>query len=1200
MTIARFHKNQKLIISFTLFIFTFISFFSGATNLASAYAENLKLPLPGQMLVCSSQKSAPVLRALRLDPKSPLDIDFIVDMNDSETLSEEESSDLVNYFLAVLTTPQENIWVNLSPYEEDRIIENSFSQTDMGKELLAQDYILKQISSSLTNPETDLGKLYWQNKGSKKLDLSKIWIMPDQAEILEHETVAVIKSSSLKVQAGTDWQALKSESGSMRRLESNKSALDILLPAISKEINHGENFVKLRQVYSAMILGLWFKKKFEKSFYKHYIDQSKIEGIKMSDREIKKKIYALYREAFDKGAYNIVRKEKAKDAQLIKKNYFSGGFYGDQWEPKTDKFSSSVEMYDLLKEGNNKQLRISLSSAVSEEESGQTLDELDKKLGLIDQDPSIVHRLLPNIDELFSRLGIDLELLDKVRKEKNTKMGAFKEQIILEWTSRDGEINKLIRDNVLNVIKDAEYEYRHHIADRDEYKAALRVKAHEELAELKEAVTNADKREQLAEAADLKEVLLGLRRISSSIDYDTIFYDNPYLESLDQYLYKQVGISGKDIDELMIIFQNTESLHLGDLEDLGNWMSWVLDVVVEERPEDLFAMRRYFRLLFFIILVRSKINFNVPMNDIEQVLDRIPGDIFFYKQNADFKNSADMNTALEHMQSLVPGVMRREKSYVNKKKVDVCSVGVEIVKDYLFGNLSLENFSKILGTRANMVFVKPRVLSAMFNGESGRVNEQLASIVLSLALNNDKKFSEFREYMVGLNNDSAVDFALEGARSRSLFEIKTSRIKKQQLRRWKSAANIDVEKELTYVIFDNKRSKDDFQEFRDQLDVRFLSDYIEQLREFDDQVYKSISTVYYKLLELRGRRFYSYRDFENLNQLGDMLETIYWSAKQKGWDKDNFKILEQFCYEIVKENYNNSSEEELSSEISKQRNKKVEIMVDSLYNPSSKQYFRSTKKHVKVLDTLNILNEIMDVGVEQASYSLSRLLHAEHLDNGKGKAEYLSDQITTLLGFYSQLYTSNVTEEKLALTRFFLWTLFFSIVLDTDRKAREYVIKDFFDEIFEFKPREDDWHLIKESSVFSRYKDWFDTKIKAFHSVLPISFCAEKGYAGMPLNKKRILKYVNELGTHQNIIEKFEEIDETLLEEMNLSALQISNTDAALDGGVDWTGLDIQSSALSESVRVDIDFSRFSGFNYSINSLDDVKSVRDLCAEWIK
>jgi len=63
-----------------------------------------------------------------------------------------DTKKLIKYFLAALAVPDQDQWVNLSPYEKDRIIANDFARTTMGRDLLAEDYMLKQITASLIYP----------------------------------------------------------------------------------------------------------------------------------------------------------------------------------------------------------------------------------------------------------------------------------------------------------------------------------------------------------------------------------------------------------------------------------------------------------------------------------------------------------------------------------------------------------------------------------------------------------------------------------------------------------------------------------------------------------------------------------------------------------------------------------------------------------------------------------------------------------------------------------------------------------------------------------------------------------------------------------------------------------------------------------------------------------------------------------------
>jgi hypothetical protein len=62
------------------------------------------------------------------------------------------------------------------------------------------------------------------------------------------------------------------------------------------------------------------------SFYKFYMNQSKAAGITISEKEAKAKVYALYTEAFKKGVYDFMAKEKdLGTGKAINRHYFSGG-----------------------------------------------------------------------------------------------------------------------------------------------------------------------------------------------------------------------------------------------------------------------------------------------------------------------------------------------------------------------------------------------------------------------------------------------------------------------------------------------------------------------------------------------------------------------------------------------------------------------------------------------------------------------------------------------------------------------------------------------------------------------------------------------------------------------------------------------------------------------------------------------------------
>ena len=163
------------------------------------------------------------LKGLVVNPKKPLEFQFIVDTGrgpqDNVTVKD-QANQLVKYFLAGLTIPEGDLWVNLSPYEKNRMVPEALGQTDLGRDLLAQDYILKQLTASLIYPEKDLGKEFWNRvyaKAQAKFGttnipvntFNKVWILPDQAQVFENVNAAYVTKATLKVMLDEDYLALK-------------------------------------------------------------------------------------------------------------------------------------------------------------------------------------------------------------------------------------------------------------------------------------------------------------------------------------------------------------------------------------------------------------------------------------------------------------------------------------------------------------------------------------------------------------------------------------------------------------------------------------------------------------------------------------------------------------------------------------------------------------------------------------------------------------------------------------------------------------------------------------------------------------------------------------------------------------------------------------------------------------------------------
>ena len=330
------------------------------------------MPTPGTMVNLSPKFTPAIIRGMTIDVRNPFAFTFLIDRGDRPIATDQKKElyeKLIKYFLAAMTIAEDKQWVNLSPYEKNRIIDINFGKTEMGRDLLAQDYMLKQLTSSLLYPENAIGKEFW-NKiyteashkyGTTNIPINtfnKVWITPDKASVYEKDRTVLIVESKLKVQLEKDYLATEKNHEKQNTISVNfaKSGiqyqnpqdiaknmmLEIVIPALTKEVNEGENFANLRQMFHGMILATWYKQALKKSILTQvYANKNKVQGVNLADPEQdQQEVYQQYVKAFRKGVYNFIKEDQDPiTGQMIPRKYFSGGF-------------SNLAMASVLEEAN--------------------------------------------------------------------------------------------------------------------------------------------------------------------------------------------------------------------------------------------------------------------------------------------------------------------------------------------------------------------------------------------------------------------------------------------------------------------------------------------------------------------------------------------------------------------------------------------------------------------------------------------------------------------------------------------------------------------------------------------------------------------------------------------------------------------------------------------------------------------------------
>ena len=214
----------------------------------------------------------------------------------SMPMTEQEKKIAVQYFIAALTIPEPDLWVNLRTDQKDVICPYRLGLTELGKTMLAQDFLLKRRAAQLCDPKKPVGKLFndraWYERNGAKY-LSRHWIFPTTVEITENDSSMHIDKAVLDI-----------ESDTIGKSKINESIIPIFQgtvdPVLRQEVRRDKSFLPIRQAYSAVICAIWFKNKFQDA-YQQYVNENMTAGIEQAT--YKEGIWENAKDNFFKGEW---------------------------------------------------------------------------------------------------------------------------------------------------------------------------------------------------------------------------------------------------------------------------------------------------------------------------------------------------------------------------------------------------------------------------------------------------------------------------------------------------------------------------------------------------------------------------------------------------------------------------------------------------------------------------------------------------------------------------------------------------------------------------------------------------------------------------------------------------------------------------------------------------------------------------------
>lgn len=251
-------------------------------------------------------------------------------------------------FLTGLSIPNDRFWVNLAPWEPDRIIDDELKGSEVGRIMLEADLQMKKDFSNYGNPcSSQIGKNFWMFLDGKREILvqqcmrkfpgeiedkdniyfrpvTRHWIIPDKVyaytngneiyiinatltissePVTDHATFAVNNQDVKTLSRG----CLEELNGSAREFSHYAKELQdsMILPYVIADINHADKYEDLRNVYVALALAQWYKSRIspEMDIFREGLSSSESDVLNVLGPWDHRKIWEDYVYSFENGEY---------------------------------------------------------------------------------------------------------------------------------------------------------------------------------------------------------------------------------------------------------------------------------------------------------------------------------------------------------------------------------------------------------------------------------------------------------------------------------------------------------------------------------------------------------------------------------------------------------------------------------------------------------------------------------------------------------------------------------------------------------------------------------------------------------------------------------------------------------------------------------------------------------------------------------
>lgn len=223
----------------------------------------------------------PIVRGIEFPLDNPLQIGFTLFTDERfPTPAPDEVLELQGrlgrYLNTFLVLDGEHVHVNLSPTEPYCGLPTLLRNTELGRDLLAQDVVLKHYTALQLHPSTTHGKAFWDRvetlaPGTNSFESCfRVWIVPGSVSVHEKSVdgrgYVTVEKLGLEVLCDEDYETLRqyrdlhcSQPPSLRKTQDGALAAfrELILPDVQRAVAASPSFGVLRQMYSVLVMAKW-------------------------------------------------------------------------------------------------------------------------------------------------------------------------------------------------------------------------------------------------------------------------------------------------------------------------------------------------------------------------------------------------------------------------------------------------------------------------------------------------------------------------------------------------------------------------------------------------------------------------------------------------------------------------------------------------------------------------------------------------------------------------------------------------------------------------------------------------------------------------------------------------------------------------------------------------------------------------------